>query len=69
LEAVQADVLAALQRDSARVGNQLIAHALIETTGSVLAAIIEAEPAARIDVTTKINGLHLHVATAGARPQ
>ena len=69
LEAVQADLLVVLQKHWPRVGTQLIAHALIETTGSVLAAITTDEPATAPAIDVKLGELRLFAATTNVAPQ
>jgi hypothetical protein len=69
VDAVQAAVLAVLQQHWPRVGTQIISHALIEATGSVLAAIVEAEPSAGPDIDQKLAAARLYVLTARQEPQ
>lgn len=69
LEAVQADVVDVLKKHWPRVGAQLIAHALIETTGNVLSAIAADDPAGQPAINAKLDDLRLFVATAGKAPQ
>lgn len=64
LEAIQADLLAVLRHHYPRVGPMLIAHALIETTGSVCTAIVESQPVARRDLDLKLASMHAYVACA-----
>lgn len=69
LEQIEADLLAVLRQHWPRVGSQLIAHALVETVGSVSAAIMRDNPAARTDVLGRLDQLRLHLATDGQRAQ
>jgi hypothetical protein len=66
VEAVQADLIATVRTHTARVGSQVIAHAVVEFSGSVLAAIAEADPASQADLDAKLADLRLFVATANA---
>ena len=65
LERVEADLLAVVRRHLPRVGCQLVAHALIETVGSVCADIVEAAPAARADIAVRLEQARLHIVTIG----
>lgn len=69
IEAVHADVVAALRKHWPHVGSQLIAHALIETTGTVLGAIVTTDPASAQDIDTKICEMRLFVTPAHATDQ
>lgn len=69
LERVESELLAVVRHWMPRVGYQLVAHALIETTGSVLGDIVEAEADARPDLDQRLQQLRLHVATVGQRAQ
>lgn len=75
MDQLQADMLAVVRHHSANGGPhsyKLAAHALIELTGSVCAAIVEAEPATRSEFDTKLCDLRLFVAAtapAGAAAQ
>jgi hypothetical protein len=72
LERIEHELLAVVRACWVTSGEQLVAHALIETAGSVLDAIIRERPAARADVLGRIDQLRLHLAVAddgGQRPQ
>jgi hypothetical protein len=69
LEKIQGDLLAVLRHHWPNVGHQLIAHALIETTGTVLAAIAAAEPAALADIDRKLDELQTFVVTTAQPTQ
>lgn len=69
LEKVQADLLVVLRHHWPAVGHQVISTAIIETTGSVCAAIIEDEPSAQPDIDTKVGQLHLFIAATGTQHQ
>ncbi len=62
LDRIENELLAVVRAHFARSGAQLVAHAVIETAGSVLAAIIHDRPAARADVLGRIDQLRLHLA-------
>lgn len=68
LELVQADLVATLRKHWPAVGHQVIAHALIQTTGTVLGAIVQADPAAHADLDRKLADLRLFVATTDDAP-
>lgn len=69
LELIEGELLTVLQTHWARVGSQLIAHAAVETVGSVLAAIIRDKPAAQADVLGRLDQLRLHLTAGESRPQ
>jgi hypothetical protein len=69
LEAVEADLLVVVRKHYAAVGPQVVAHALVEFSGSVLAAIATEAPASRAEIETKLAELRLFVAAAGQRAQ
>jgi hypothetical protein len=69
LERVEDELLAVVRKHLPRVGVQLMAHALIETTGSVLGDIIEAQPESRADIVQRSEQLTLHIQTIGTQAQ
>jgi hypothetical protein len=73
IDQVQAEILAVVRRHSSNAnGYKMAAHALIELTGSVCAAIVEAEPSMRAFFDEKLGDLRLFVAatsSAGSRAQ
>jgi hypothetical protein len=69
IEVVEAELVAVLRKHWSRVGAQIVAHALIQTVGSVCGAIVEAEPAAGPDIDAKLADVRLYVATTNQRAQ
>lgn len=68
LDRVERELLAVVQRYGPMVGSRLVAHALLETCGSVLVAMVEADPEAQGNVDRWVADLALFV-SAGGRPQ
>ena len=69
LEKVQNELLAVLRQHWPQVGTQLIAHVLVEVTGSVLATIMQNNLAAKADVLGRLDQLRLHLSVDGTRAQ
>lgn len=69
LDRIEADLLAVVQEHSPAIGRMATCHALIELTGSVCAAVAEADPMARADIDSKLGALQLYVASTRQTPQ
>jgi hypothetical protein len=71
LDRIEFELLDVLRWHWARVGDQVIAHAVVETAGSVLDAIAREKPTARADMLQRIDDLRLYLSnsTTGDRLQ